>query len=110
MEIKTLDKLLKEKNRSGARAIIGSDGKVWVYFSNDSKCYKYAGNIYNVAEKLDLIPEFDIPVEAKKIVAALKAGKEFTSCAGALDTVRQSLRYATKDDCGVDEYDRRIAT
>ena len=119
MKIETLDKLLKEQKSPTAFARVPNSkngerahNKVEVAFSGDGRIYTYKSSIFDVAERLDLIPEIYAGDEGQRI-----ADNFFDGIRGyveAIDTVRYLVKTPAGKDItfnvvGQDEFDRDIA-
>jgi len=102
------------KVRPGASAHLDADGRVCVAFEPGGKVYTYRGSVYEVAERLGLIPDIDIPIEAQRIIEAFRSGAERVyGYLVAADTVRWYWQHS--DTCiehcgaaGTDGFDRDL--
>ena len=98
---------------------------VCVRFTPTGRLYEYQMSVYRVAEKLDLIPTYDIPAESNRILAALANGQSYVSTPGASDTVRHYgiergiitvdqdrpwVSNLVMDNYSKDQYDREVCT
>jgi hypothetical protein len=89
MKFDALHELFMARNPKGIIAHNG-DRTYQVCFSSPGKLYTYrSGSHYALAERLDLIPEYDVVSEAERIVAALRNGADsIIAYSAASDTAR----------------------
>lgn len=76
------------KYPSGTAAYDMKQGKVNVWFSSGGKCYTYRSGIRDLAQKLELIPEFNVNLESERIVKSLLSGQSVIGHIACIDTVR----------------------
>ena len=109
MKVETLNDLWQQKHIGGSIQKRGSH--YTVTFSADSKVYKYsAASNYDLAERLELIPEVDITKESKRIANVLQSQDEVVSALGCADTIRGLYNPNIRSEyCGTDQYDRPLA-
>ena len=109
MRVEAFLTLLRQRHPSGSAWLVGQ--RLSVAFADDGKVYEYSGTVHAVAQRLDLIPSFDIPTEAARIASELASDGVSYGPPGASDTVR-SLMSATVvcTDVCPDEYGRFVGT
>jgi len=110
MELTTLQCLFAKKNPTGAIVRDGSGFTVW--FARGQHSYNYGGySVHALAEKLELIPDIDINIEAAHIVANIGEG-DVVAASGCGDTARwlwAGSGTILSESAGLDEYDRPLA-
>jgi hypothetical protein len=112
MKFDTLQALFTERNTGGTIDFLG-DGRYYVYFGK-GKLYTYRSpSHYALAERFELIPEFDVSAEARRVVAGLMAGAgSVVADAAAGDTANWLWRgdgYITStNEFLTDDYGRQL--
>jgi hypothetical protein len=118
MRIEVLTELLKDSKGPGAwaesKGKVGGvkKSKIAVYFGS-GRVYEYAGSVYQVAEKLNLIPAWNVVDESNRIASLLLAGQVsvigFTGCHDTLRHVNMPEYWIESSYVGKDEYDRELS-
>ena len=83
-----------------------------VQFERHGKPYHYRSAIYDIAERLGLIPDYDMHDIAETVARALESGaSEYIALSGASDTIRAlyGLPRVVESDGGCDEFDRTLS-
>jgi len=98
MKFDTLQRLFLARHPGGDIAAI-DDGRharpgVAVQFRRGGRTYVFRCPLYQIAERLELIPELDANALAADIVSALAAGRRVVADTWLFDTVRHEWRQA----------------
>jgi len=111
MRLATLDREWKKLYPTGA--IVRDDTGFLVWFKTGHRGYHYSERtVYALAERLDMIPQYDVMETVHMIVDVLRSGSDIVTIAGQSDNIRHYChdRDFTFDEeiAGEDEFGRAL--